>query len=230
MQTIPINSNTWRIEDGFVRCFLLTGTQKALLIDSGASSTEARKLAEGLTQLPIELLNTHGDGDHTAGNGCFPAFYMHPNDYENCNLATKFPECKWLPVRDGDVFDLGQRKLRIIGIPGHTFGSIAILDETNRLLFSGDSVQTEHIFMFGKHRQPEAFAQSLAKLEAMMEAYDRIFPSHGAPELPKEHVRKVHSDWELVRTGQLKPHRECMFGTTIDCYDGDACGFYCNPN
>ena len=34
-EIIPINENSWRIEDSGVRCFLLTGSEKALLIDSG---------------------------------------------------------------------------------------------------------------------------------------------------------------------------------------------------
>lgn len=227
MEAIQINTNTWRIEDGFVRCFLLTGAEKALLIDSGASSTDAPQIAKSLTDLPLTLLNTHGDGDHTAGNSCFPTFYIHPADYENCNLAAKFPGCLCLPIQDGDSLDLGNRKLSIIGIPGHTYGSIAILDETNRLLFSGDSVQTEHIFMFGAHRQPEVFASSLRKLSALEGRFDIILPSHGKPELPAEYIQKVLSDWERIQSGSLQGHSENLFGNPIDCYDGEACGFYC---
>ena len=33
-EIIQINDNTWRIEDGMVRFFLLAGTKEALLIDS----------------------------------------------------------------------------------------------------------------------------------------------------------------------------------------------------
>ena len=41
-QIIQINSNTWRIEDGGVRFFLLTGTEKAFLIDSGMMVNNAK--------------------------------------------------------------------------------------------------------------------------------------------------------------------------------------------
>ena len=73
---IKINENTFRIEDGMVRFFLLLGSEKALMIDSGMTTKDARKIAEGLTDLPIELMNTHGDGDHIAGNAAFDTFYM----------------------------------------------------------------------------------------------------------------------------------------------------------
>ena len=42
---IQINENTWRLEDGFVRCFLLEGSEKAVLIDSGMNCSNAAELA-----------------------------------------------------------------------------------------------------------------------------------------------------------------------------------------
>ena len=65
---VQMNENTWRIEDGGVRFFLLTGSEKALLIDSGMMVHDARNIAEELTNLPIFLLNTHADMDHTGSN------------------------------------------------------------------------------------------------------------------------------------------------------------------
>ncbi|MBQ8160357.1 MAG: MBL fold metallo-hydrolase, partial [Clostridia bacterium] len=58
---IQMNEHTWRIEDGGVRFFLLTGEEKALLIDSGMQVHHAREIAQELTDLPLELLNTHAD-------------------------------------------------------------------------------------------------------------------------------------------------------------------------
>ena len=75
---IHMNENTWRIEDGDVRFFLLIGTEKALLIDSGMKLHIAKDIAAQLTNLPIELLNTHADRDHIGSNEQFDCFYMHP--------------------------------------------------------------------------------------------------------------------------------------------------------
>ncbi len=41
---------------------------------------------------------------------------------------------------DGDVIDLGDRRLRILHLPGHTPGSIVVLDEDLRWLYTGDVV------------------------------------------------------------------------------------------
>ena len=44
-EIIKINDDTWRIEDGDVRFFLLCGTEKAALIDSGMTTADAAEIA-----------------------------------------------------------------------------------------------------------------------------------------------------------------------------------------
>lgn len=223
-----INDNTWRIEDGFVRCFLLTGTEKAVLIDTGATSTDAKTLAESVTELPLILINTHGDGDHVAGNSAFESFYMHPADYTNCKVNEHCPNSTLIPLKNGDVLDAGDRPLEIITIPGHTYGSVAILDCNNRVLYTGDSVQDGHIYMFGAHRQPETFAESLDKLISLKERYDSICAAHGTPELPANYVEKVRNAWQQVLDGKIKSHPEELHGQIVQTFDTANCGFYCN--
>lgn len=226
---IPMNDHTWRIEDGFVRYFLVVGTGKAMLIDSGVSSLDAKAVAESITDLPLILLNTHGDRDHIAGNGAFESFYMAQADYDGCDVAARFPDSRCLPLQDGDRFDLGGHTLEIITIPGHTVGSTAILDVEGRALFSGDSVQDGTIYMFGQHRRPDAFAASLKKLIDRAADYDRIYPSHSSPELPADYTEKVLATWEDCLAGKLPVTRENLFGNPVDTHTANACGFYCNP-
>jgi glyoxylase-like metal-dependent hydrolase (beta-lactamase superfamily II) len=52
---------------------------------------------------------------------------------------------------DGDVIDLGDRRLRVVHLPGHTPGSIVVLDEELRWLYTGDVVYDGQLFdeMYG---------------------------------------------------------------------------------
>lgn len=227
MEAIRIDEHTWRIEDGFVRCFLLEGSKEALLIDSGASETSGKMIAEALTSLPVKLLNTHGDGDHTAGNGKFSEYMVHPADYESCEMAQKFPSCKCNPIYGGEMLNLGGRVLEVIAIPGHTKGSVAVLDLTNMYLFPGDSVQDGFVFLQDEHRVPEKYVDSLKNLKNLSEAYEKVFPSHGTPCLDKDAVAKVLSDWEKVLDGTLKGEHADVYGFPATVYKGDFCGFYC---
>ena len=184
-EIIKINGNTWRIEDGMVRFFLLAGSEKALFIDSGnTKGADLKGMAAGLTELPVLLMNTHGDPDHAAGNGAFAEFYMHPAD--EALYRSRGGEGKIIPLKDGQVLDLGGRPLKIIHIPGHTPGSVAVLDVNAGVLYSGDSVQNSNMFMFGPGRSFAELAKSLKKLQALKDSISVIHPSHGTfPEQPE---------------------------------------------
>lgn len=223
---VTLDERTFSVEDGFVRFFILLGEEKALVIDSGASGPDVKKIAKELTNLPIMMLNTHGDGDHTSGNKAFSEFYIHPADYESREMKDLFPDSKMLPIKDGDVIELGNRPLRVIEIPGHTAGSVAILDCVNRRLFAGDSVQKGHIYMFGDHRRPEQFEESLQKLIALHDEYDQVIASHDEAVLPADSVSKVLADWKRVLAGEVAAKKIDLWGNQVDSYDADYCGFY----
>ena len=225
MQAFMIKSGIWRIEDGFVRCFLVEGERKSLLIDSGATTDEARKIAESLTTLPIELINTHADKDHIAGNGCFPFALMHPAEaanYYNIGGGTG----KILPIGDGEMIDLGDRKLEVILIPGHTPGSIALLDEDEGVLFSGDTVQDGNIYMFGPMRDMHAYIFSLRRLLEYSGRFKIIHPSHGSLSLDRDFIDVLLYKAELCIEGKLRKEPfTIQGGQVVERHDASIAGF-----
>lgn len=226
-EIIQINSDTWRIEDGGVRFFLLCGTEKALLIDSGMNVHNARDIAAGLTALPVSLLNTHADRDHIGSNEQFSEFYMHPAEEPVYRRSGKPGTV--IPLREGDLLDLGQRALKIIGLPGHTPGSIAVLDVNNRVLISGDPIQRHgRIFMFGSHRNIAAYLRSLERLEAYLDQFDEIWPSHAEFPVPPETVRRLREGTQAVLNGEIPGTAAEMFGTPITEYDLGFCVLLCD--
>lgn len=225
-EIIKIDEKTWRFEDGFVRFFLLAGDEKAVMIDSGVNCPEAAELAKTLTDKPVMLFNTHGDGDHTSGTEGFSEIHIHPLDYTNCGIAGRYPDTRLAEIKDGDIVELGNRPLKLIHIPGHTAGSVAILDINRRVLYSGDSVQKGHIYMFGSKREPENYEASLEKLIAMKADYDTIYASHDEFCLPAEYCEKVLQAWQKVRKGEAGYEMIDLFGNRVKSYTEEACGFY----
>lgn len=192
-----IFENTWAFDDDGVRIFILTGTERALVIDTGRSGLDIPALVECVTSLPYELINTHADPDHVAGNRFFPAFRMHPSEavvYYNLNGWTGCFE----PVYDGDVIDLGARELVVVHVPGHTPGSITLLDRNNRCLIGGDPIQSNgRIYMFGIHRDFHSYIHSLKKL-MMRNDFDRIYPSHADQCVERDVIPELISGAEAV--------------------------------
>ena len=222
-EIVRIDADTWRIEDGMVRAYLLAGTERALLVDSGMTLKNAREIAEGLTEKPLSLLNTHGDPDHIAGNGAFPQFYMHPA--EETNYRAFGGQGELLPVRDGDVIDLGGRALEVVGLPGHTPGSIALLDRGRRALISGDPIQDGGIFMFGPGRDLREYLHSLRRLQKRSGEFDEIWPAHGSFPIPPEQIGKLCIAAERILTGQATWEPAERFGTPIRVYDAGCARF-----
>ncbi len=178
----PIWEDTWLIPDDFVYLYLLKGEHNSLFLDSGANRLDLPALAARLGASKPQLALTHGDADHASGTDRFPSFSLHPADF--WYLAHSNPHAAPHPIWDGDRLELGGRTVEVIHLPGHTPGSVAYLDRTNRLLFCGDLVQKDlPIHLFGTGRSIPAYLASLERLYSFRDRYDRIFPGHGRREL-----------------------------------------------
>lgn len=225
-EIVKISDNLYRIEEGFVRWFLIEGSEKAAVIDTGVIGDGIKEVIEELTNKEVILINTHGDGDHTAGNGFFAQYYIGKEDFENCDMASRYPDSKAVFLEDGDIIELGNRPLEIITIPGHTFGSVAIYDKTTKILFAGDTVQDGSIFMFGTKRCPESFGSSLEKLVKRQADFDTIFGSHGTAGLPGDYAKKVLDSWKDVQNGKCTCEEINMHGTDVLSCKAEYCGFF----
>lgn len=214
-EVTKIDDSTWILSEGFVRFFLLVGRDQALLIDTGMNVGKALDAARELTALPVQLINTHADPDHTGGNKDFDKVMMHEEETANYKGSGVV-----VPVKDGDKLDLGGRVLKVVWIPGHTPGSIGILDIERRMFFSGDTVQ-EHseIFMFGPQRNLSRFAESLEKLAGMSNQFDVIYPCHGDLAIKPDVIPKLLEGAKKVLAGQVEGTPRQMFGTTIHACD-----------
>ncbi|MBR0130610.1 MAG: MBL fold metallo-hydrolase [Firmicutes bacterium] len=219
--------DSWAVEDGGVRFFILAGSRKALVVDTGFGNVDVVAAARTVTDLPLVLLNTHADRDHVGGNAAFDWAYMHPSEgivYHNIAGSSG----KTVPVWDGEIIDLGWRQLEVVHIPGHTPGSISILDKTNRALIGGDPIQEGgRIFMFGMHRDMEAYIAGLRHLMEREAEFDVIYPSHAKLCVEKSVIPKLIDGAVSVLAGQVEGKDEDMFGNTITTYDVGVDVFLC---
>ncbi|MBR5731755.1 MAG: MBL fold metallo-hydrolase [Firmicutes bacterium] len=223
---IRINENSWRIDEGFVRYYLLEGEDFALMVDSGASSPDARQTAEGITKLPVKLINTHSDPDHISGNEGFESFWMHPADEPY--YRERGGKREVVPVKDGDVIDLGGRPLEVVCVPGHTPGSIALIDINARVLISGDSVQSSNIFMFGPRRNIRDFVKSMEKLQAMKCRFDEVWGGHGDFPSKPDLIDKLIGGADSIIDGTAQGVETERMGVKILHYQFPYAGFYCD--
>lgn len=220
--------NTWAELDRGVRIFLLAGETGALVIDTGMNGPDVHALVAAHTDLPYRLLNTHADRDHISANAQFDAFYMHPSEaafYHNVQKGGGHI----VPVFDGDVLDLGGRELEIIHLPGHTPGSITVLDRANRCLIGGDPIQEDgNIYMFGPQRDMEAYIASLSRL-LRRDDFDWIYPSHAKEKVSHSVIAPLIRGAQEILAGNIRGAKADLFGQTIRICDAGAAKFLCDP-
>ena len=172
-----LSTGVYSIDQEMVRCFLILGDQRALLLDTGAQECDLLGLIRSVTALPLLVLHTHGDGDHTANDGLFSDIYAHPDEFPLLRRFRPGLKAQLHPITGASSFDLGGRILQVIETPGHTPGSICLLDRQNRILFSGDTVSYGPVFLFGDHRDIHTYRQTLAKL-LELGGFDTVYPCH----------------------------------------------------
>ena len=219
-------ANTWAETDQGARIFLLAGREKALLIDTGMTGLDLHAITSLHTDLPLQLLNTHADRDHIAGNAQFQEFYMHPSEaafYRNVQHGSG----RLLPVFDGDLIDLGGRTLEIIHLPGHTPGSITVLDWENRCLIGGDPIQEDgNIYMFGDHRNMDAYIAGLERLLARGD-FDFIYPSHAKEKVSRDVIPELIDGAKDILAGKIPGKEIEVHGKKVTSCDVGVSRFLC---
>lgn len=127
--------------------YLLVGSDKALLIDTGAV-TDPKQMplartvlkllpGEGASKMPLLVVHSHGHGDHRAGDPQFasiPSVQIVPGELEKVRAFFGFAE--W--PNGGAQLDLGGRTVGVIPAPGHHPAHLVFYDDRTGLLFSGD--------------------------------------------------------------------------------------------
>ncbi|MGM9608080.1 MAG: MBL fold metallo-hydrolase [Oscillospiraceae bacterium] len=185
-----LKPDTWLISGEGASAYLLVGSERGIMIDSGESTEDIHAYVTTLTDKPVELvLNTHGHFDHTGGNGFFRCALMgrlaaeiakEPNGGQDVSrYPTDYPI---VVIEDGFKIDLGGRVIEAFGIDGHSPGSMVYLDTREGILFGGDSVGPV-VPMRYKCADPQPsmllFVQNLCRIMARRSEFSCICTGHG---------------------------------------------------
>ena len=253
-----------------VNSYLIVGSKRAVLFDTGMGIQNIRRCIEELTPTPVLVVNSHFHFDHVGGNHLFSDIAIHesgaksleqgPPDFwfpsylefvdtvlaeyrtfrgideqwfqvlgieqQMRNLPDEFNRDTWRTVptiptqllRDGDTLDLGDRTLTVIHTPGHSQDGICLLDERNRILFSGDTIDTGPLYAHLPESDINAFGKSTRRLvDQYISKVDILLSAHGAryqsyPDL----ARRVADAFVELQSG------DASLTETADCFGSKA--------
>ncbi|MEP9386068.1 MBL fold metallo-hydrolase [Mesorhizobium sp. KR9-304] len=140
---------------------------------------------------------THSHADHIGGFHEFADRHAHSSEAaalasmpESATFADMFraldepvtvpPEPGWhkdgwrIPaapltamVEEGDVIDLGDRRLEVLHLPGHSPGSIGLIDRESGLFFAGDAIYRGTLVDDLPHSDKSAYRETMARIAAL---------------------------------------------------------------
>lgn len=186
-------------------CYLLNGSGHSLLIDTGLGIGNLYEEVRKLTDRPVTAVATHVHWDHIGGHQYFPDFYVHeeetkwisgefplsiemvrrmvmdhcdlPDNYD-MNTYTLFQGTPARILKDGDILDIGGRRIEVLHTPGHSPGHMCFWEKEKGYLFTGDLAYKGTLFAYYPSTSPEDYLKSLERVSVL--PVKRVFPGHHA--------------------------------------------------
>ncbi|MFR9798841.1 MBL fold metallo-hydrolase [Streptomyces sp. MS06] len=190
--------------------YLIMGTERAILLDTGPGLSDISAVTSQLTRLPVTALATHGHYDHIGNLHLFeriaaadiPAIREHCEGDEyhstfHSSVSARrraFTVTEWLDL--SKPIDLGGRQLTIRHTPGHTNDSISLHDPDRGYLFTGDFI-CPLPNVFGKILMGTSLPDAVASARMLATEFpeSRVFGGHTGF-LPPRSLQDTHEALE----------------------------------
>ncbi len=150
-----------------------TQTSETIIIDAAEANPILQELEKRQLH-PTHILTTHHHFDHIEGNLAIKERY-------NCEIVAPKKEFDQIPgatipVQEGDILNIRDKKIQIIEAPGHTLGHILYYLPNEQKLFTGDVLFNLCVGGLFEGSTEQMF-NSLQKIKSLPDNTE-IFPGH----------------------------------------------------
>ncbi|HDK7167885.1 TPA: MBL fold metallo-hydrolase [Clostridium botulinum] len=209
--------------------YLLNGTERSLLIDTGLGICNIYDEVIKLTDKPVTAVATHIHWDHIGGHKFFPDFYAHEDELnwlngefpltleqikdmvvDRCDLPEGynvdnykfFQGTPTMVLKDNDIIDIGGRSIQVLHTPGHSPGHICFFENERGYLFTGDLVYKDTLFAYYPSTDPKAYLKSIERVATL--PVKKVFPAHHSLDIhPEILIRMRDAFRQLESEGKL---------------------------
>jgi glyoxylase-like metal-dependent hydrolase (beta-lactamase superfamily II) len=174
-------------------CYLILDETNTL-VDTGGGLTDwvVKRVRDRISPDEVSLIiNTHGHADHCGGNFYFKNAVVMAHSLDTGEMlegylygTIGFTRGEPMRVRvdrnlaEGDLVELGDIVLKVLHTPGHTPGSICLLEEDRGILLSGDTLFSGG--GFGRVDLGGNAGDMLRSLERLSQLnFNVLLPGHG---------------------------------------------------
>ena len=217
-------------------CYLLNGTERSLLIDTGLGICNISEVIKQLTGNPVIAIATHIHWDHIGGHKYYPDFYAHEAELEwlnggfplplekikayvvdRCNLpdgydVNTYEIFQGTPTKvlhGGEIIDIGGRSIEVLHTPGHAPGHMCFWESERGSLYTGDLVYKGTLTAWFPSTDPCAYLQSLEKAAEL--PVNRVFPAHHSLNIQPELISRMRDAFRQLQTNGRLHHGSGIF-------------------
>ena len=217
-------------------CYLLIGTEKALLLDTGLGICNIYGEVIKLTDKPVTAVATHIHWDHIGGHKYFPEFCAHEDELnwlngefpltmeqirgmvvDRCDLpegynVNSYEFFQGMPTRalkDNDVINIGGRTIKVLHTPGHSPGHMCFYEKERGYLFTGDLVYKDTLFAYYPSTNPEDYLKSIERVAAL--PVKRVFPAHHSLDIHPELLLRMQNAFRQLKVEDKLHHGSGTF-------------------
>lgn len=209
--------------------YLVVGTNRAVLFDTGTGRKSIKPIIDRLTDLPVTAMVSHLHYDHTGNLHEFSDVLMLDVpavrkliDRDVLNI-TRYRHLGFIddlesrPVRitqwidDGAAIDVGDRELVVKSIPGHTKDSLVLFDPASKMMFMGDTLHRGTVVALVPGSSRSDYIDSLTRLIEEHDSSTVLLGGHAArddgtrvPEMEWSVLVSLRDKLVQVATGELE--------------------------
>jgi len=238
-----------------INSYLVEGERDVAVIDAGMGFANFKELADSLSDLDPIVLLTHAHWDHVGDAWRYDRVLVHESEADDLRTGTTNKQLRhWLSERhlfgvdfppetdpetrdipgveptgyleEGDLIDLGGRTLEVIHTPGHSVGSVSLLDWENRVMFTGDAVYGGTLLINFGGTDPWAYRETFRRLAWIAPDFDEVYGAHMDAPMDAGLLPAIHETYEEIMRGEIPPHRRI---DQADVYKFDGFGFWMRP-
>ena len=218
-----------------VKSYLVVGSERAALIDTGMGVGDLRAEVNSLTPLPVVVLQSHAHFDHVGDAWRFEDVRIHAAEADALAGGREADSLAgWMApgelrgalpdgfdadayhlkgkaptslLSNGDEIDLGDRTLTVLHCPGHSPGGLVFWDKENRILISTDVAYLHELYALNLDSSVTDYLVSLRRLESMIPELDLLLPAHGPTPIPPKHLAIMADGMAQVVAGREPDER-----------------------
>jgi glyoxylase-like metal-dependent hydrolase (beta-lactamase superfamily II) len=213
--------------------YLLLGTRRGLLFDTGPGIYSIRAAVQKLTHLPLIVIPTHLHFDHVGDLAEFsdvrlldtPALrsqahggeFVEPAPQFMLKSGIRYHVAGW--IKDGQTIDLGGRTVTLYSTPGHTPDSVSILDDGGQRLFTGDIVNRDVTLLDVPGSDVRAEAHSLHRLLEVAPNAQVAYEAHKEVPITRAELEQLAAGVDAIAAGTAAWKPTCGGGVAMRRYE-----------